>query len=188
MNMRYLLLALLVVFVAGCASPTVDTQSASSPDAHPHAGMHGEDMHAHLVSSEEEFVVEMIPHHQEAVDTSRLVLESTQNADLALLAGEIIRVQEEEIALLEQWLVEHYDGGYEASYQPMMGDLAALEGEARDVAYIQGMIEHHMGAVMMARSVLELDPSSHVESFANEVIEAQSTEIAELNRLLEGYQ
>ncbi len=150
--------------------------------------MHSGDMHAHMVSSEEEFVVEMIPHHQEAVDTSQLVLSSTQNPALAELAEEIIFVQEEEIAMLEQWLDEYYDGGFEASYQPMMGDLAALEGEERDVAYIEGMIMHHMGAVMMAHSVLELDPSEHVYAFANEVIETQSTEILELERLLEDYQ
>lgn len=43
-----------------------DNQNISSMD-------HGD--HASMTTSEESFVVNMIPHHQEAVDTARLVVE-----------------------------------------------------------------------------------------------------------------
>lgn len=183
MRLSLVIGALVLVFFAACTSSAPMQSMDHHMDAH--AGHEG---HAHGVASEEEFVVEMIPHHQEAVDTSLLVLESTQNEELAALAQEIIDAQQQEIAMMRGWLDEYYNGGFAPSYQPMMGDLESLSGEARDVAYIRGMIEHHMGAVMMARSVLELDPSSHVEEFANEVIEAQTTEIQQLERLLADYQ
>lgn len=184
MKSALLIAALVLVFFAACTTTTTAPMQSTNDHMGNHMGDHG----SHMVSSEEEFVVEMIPHHQEAVDTSLLVLESTQNEELAQLAEEIVEAQEQEIAMMRGWLDEYYEGGYEPSYEPMMGDLESLSGEERDVAYIQGMIMHHMGAVMMARSVLALDPSSHVESFANEVIEAQTTEIAQLRSMLAGYE
>ena len=170
--MKYLLV--LLVLLAGCSA-------ALDSSVNPHA------LHDHSVSSEVEFVVEMIAHHQEAVDTSRLVLETTQNPRLAALAQDIIVEQEAEIALMNQWLVEYYGGGFAASYEPMMGDLSVLVGEERDVAYLEGMIAHHLGALDMARSVLELDPSSRVAVLANDIIESQSTELVVLNQLLWEY-
>lgn len=51
-----------------------------------------------------EFLTEMIPHHQGAVDMAKLALTRTKNAELLKLAQNIIKTQSAEIALYQQWL------------------------------------------------------------------------------------
>jgi len=46
--------------------------------------------HADMVSDELSFISEMIPHHQEAVDTSSALLLKTQNAQLKNILQNII--------------------------------------------------------------------------------------------------
>ena len=144
------------------------------------------DLHAmHSVHSEEEFVREMIPHHQEAVDTSIIIVESTSNDALKDLAQRIIVAQEEEIAMMQSWISEWYTGEYDVQYMPMMRDLLSYEGVDRDRVFIEDMILHHEMAVMMAEQVLALSPREEVVAFAQEVIDVQQAEIDEMKALLE---
>lgn len=140
------------------------------------------------VTSEEQFVVEMIPHHQEAVDTSLIVEASTENEELRTLTREIIDAQEAEIAMMEEWVEQWHNGGYEPEYMNMMGDLEAVTGDERDVLYLEGMIMHHEMAVVMAEEVLALEPRAEVAEFAQAVIDVQTAEIEQMQRLLEQYQ
>lgn len=185
--MKYVVL-LLMIAVAACAqsAPADNMPMGDMPMGSMHNMPENMPM-MHSVESEEEFIVEMIPHHQEAVDTSLVVLESTQNDDLRALAQDIVAAQENEISMMNGWLNNWYDGGYEASYENMMPDLESLEGAERDVAYIEGMIMHHMMAVMMAEQVIELDPRAEVADFAQDGIEVQSREIAQMQEMLSQY-
>ncbi len=153
-------------------------------EAHDIHDMHHQ-QHLHVVTSEEEFIREMIPHHQEAIDTSRIILASTQNDALWRLAAEIISAQEEEIQVMTGWLNEWYDGLEETNYQEMMPNLELLEGVERDNAYLHGMIIHHEMAVLMAESLFELpDVREEVRAFAEEIIRVQEAEIALMQQLL----
>ena len=176
--MRYVYAVLVVVLLAGCAGEYM---------VHEEVEHIGHDHHTHVVSSEQEFLVEMIPHHQEAVDTSRIVVANSKNPSLVALAEDIIEEQVGEIALMESLLLQ-YDSALVATYQPMMGDLSLLSGDALDVAYISGMLAHHQAAILMARSVLELGPSEEVFVLANNIIESQTTEVFLLQELLEEYE
>lgn len=51
-----------------------------------------------------DFARGMIPHHQGAIDMAKLVLEYGQDAELRVLAEQIIAAQEQEIAFLQDWL------------------------------------------------------------------------------------
>ena len=52
-------------------------------------------------------------------------------------------------------------------------------------SWVRKMIEHHRGAVDMSRDVLELNPSAHVAQMAQETIDTQTREIAELEKLIQ---
>ena len=143
---------------------------------------HGTGSHA-TITSEEQFIAEMIPHHQEAVDTSRLVGGSTSNEEIRDLANRIITAQEQEIAMMQGWLAAWYpQSQYQSSYEPMMGDL--VHASDRDQAYLEGMIEHHEAAIMMAEQVLALQPRAEVATLARDIITTQRAEIAQMQELL----
>lgn len=140
--------------------------------------------HSSMVSSEESFVVNMIPHHQEAVTTARLVVARGESAELRKLAQAIITAQEKEIAMMQKWSKDWNYSTVKSSYQNMMGDGTKLSGKALDTWFLQGMIMHHMGAVQMAESLLRLDARKEVSDFAREVIRVQSEEIAQMKLML----
>lgn len=148
-------------------------------------GMHGGHM---MVNSEEEFIAQMIPHHQEAVDTAGLINSQTKNEELRILTSNIVKTQTEEIKMLQSWKDDWYgNSDYVALYVPMMPDLEKLSIEDADEAFLQGMIMHHQMAVMMAQQVLALNPHTEVADFARSVIEVQSREIVEMREMLKDY-
>ena len=53
-----------------------------------------------------------------------------------------------------------------------------------DVAFVKGMIPHHQGAIDMARIVLRHGKDAQIKKLANEVIRAQTREIAEMEAWL----
>ena len=135
--------------------------------------------HAEMINSEKDFLREMIPHHQEAVDTSVLLFISTDDTDLKMLTKAIYKAQTEEILDMRLSYARWYNlipTG--AMYQSMMRDLNIVTGRERDIRYVQDMIMHHKGALEMAEKVLTFK-GIHEETvlFAKDIIKNQQTEI-----------
>jgi uncharacterized protein (DUF305 family) len=135
-------------------------------------------------TSEQMFLIEMIPHHQEAVDTSKEILATTQNEHLKDLAQRIVDAQEKEIVMMQNWTAMWYpEKNYTAAYQNMMPPLQEYSGKEKDMAYLQGMTHHHMMAVVMAQDVLKLNPRSEVADFARHIISVQQQEMQEMSQI-----
>ncbi|MBL7032024.1 MAG: DUF305 domain-containing protein [Nitrospira sp.] len=135
--------------------------------------------HSDMVKSEKEFVREMIPHHQEAVDTSVLLFISTDDPELKMLTEAIYNAQTAEILDMRLSYARWYNlipTGF--MYQSMMRDLNIVTGRERDIRYVQDMIMHHKGALEMAEKVLTFK-GIHEETvmFAKDIIKNQKMEI-----------
>jgi uncharacterized protein (DUF305 family) len=132
-------------------------------------------------SSELEFLVHMIPHHQEAVDSSMALLEVTTRPELRAFLEMIIEVQLGEIALMEAWLDRWYpDASREGHYHPMMRDLGPDASVAEvEQAWLEDMIMHHMMAVHEAQILLAGDwpARDDVTVLAREILTEQMREI-----------
>lgn len=141
-----------------------------------------DDMAAHIqVASESDFVIGMIPHHQEAVDAALVVLERGERTEVRALAAEIVAAQRDEIARLEAWRAAWYPTATAPAYVPMMQPLDGLDPDAVDRTFASDMIHHHAMAIGMAEAVLELDGvRPEVEQLARDVIRVQTEEIATL--------
>ncbi len=58
---------------------------------------------------EHDFVTMMIPHHRGAIDMARALLLTTKDPELRNLAQGIITEQQNEILLMQGWLIRHAD-------------------------------------------------------------------------------
>jgi len=141
-----------------------------------------------MVSSEREFLTGMIPHHQEAVDTAKEVIErGGSTPEIKTLVENIVVAQEAEIAEMKKWYQDWYGVPYEEKiedYQPMMRELAELSGVELDKRFLEDMIMHHMGAIMMARSVQPYIEHQEVEDLTEAIVETQMNEIELMRQLL----
>ncbi len=137
--------------------------------------------------NEEQFIKDMILHHQEAVDSSMVMLNS-ENPDVRGLAEDIVELQQKEIIMLESWLDEWYpmmeQEDTPMKYMKMMPELSETPSKERDVTYLKGMIKHHEGAIMMAEKVLKTNPRSEVKKLAEDIISVQSTEISSMKKMI----
>ena len=148
--------------------------------------MNGMDHGMMMVGSEKEFITEMIPHHQEAVDTAKEVLaRGATTPEIKTLVQNIITAQEKEIADMKAWYQTWYGTAYQPSgnYKPMMRDLESLSGQAIDKAFLEDMVMHHMGAIMMAQSVQQYIEHEEVQTLSEAIISSQSAEIKLMQQL-----
>lgn len=139
-------------------------------------------------STEEEFIANMIPHHQEAVDTASIIVAKTENTELKKIAENIVSAQKTEIALLGSWMKSWYPNStLKVSYMQMMRDISKLSGHDLDDVFMEDMIKHHEWAVHMAEEVLEVSQRPEIVKMANDIIRSQNAEIAKFKELLENH-
>lgn len=143
-------------------------------------------VHSIEITDEKVFIQEMIPHHQEAIDTSIVVLAQTQDSELKQFTQDVIAVQTKEITQMKGWLRNWFNEEYlvASNYLPMMGDLSTFEDNALDKMYVEGMIRHHQGAIEMAQRVLTLNPRPEIKKMADDIISVQQTEVGTLQQWL----
>jgi uncharacterized protein (DUF305 family) len=148
------------------------------------------------------FAQGMIPHHRQAVEMAAMVPSRTSNPDVRMLATHISWDQQAEIrtmtGLLAQWgEPEAMDHGGMPGMPGMvdgvmpgmvdgatMSHIKSLTGPAFDQLWITSMIDHHQGAVTMARTELADGRSPDAKKLAEMIIIAQQREIAQMNNLV----
>ena len=149
-----------------------------------------------------QFMQDMIPHHNQAVQMAVLVADRTNRQELLDLAGRINASQVDEIAVMQQWLRERgervpdptaHDAMHTSHEQAGMASpedmarLAQLENTAFDRLFLELMISHHEGAVAMVEELLEQPGSAYdpmLFEFANDVTNDQAAEVERMNALL----
>ncbi|MFD5907731.1 DUF305 domain-containing protein [Streptomyces massasporeus] len=149
------------------------------------------------------FAQGMIPHHRQALEMARLAADRASSGTVKDLAGRIEKGQDPEIRTMTGWLkswgekvpagtggggMDHSASGH-SGMPGMMGgeDMAALEkltGKAFDVQFLTLMVEHHEGAVEMARTEQDKGRHAPAKAMAGDIITAQNAEIGEMNKLL----
>ena len=120
---------------------------------------------------------------------SELVADRSDNPQVEALATRIIAAQGPELDRMEQmakaWDVELNAGGQ--SMDSMAGGAAKLEplkGTEFDRAFLTEMTAHHSAALPMAQAEVDNGENPQGKALATEIIEVQTTEIAEMKQLL----
>lgn len=148
------------------------------------------------------FAQMMIPHHEQAVVMSDIILAKPDlNPDIRSLAEQIKAAQQPEIETMTGWLNE-WDAPLEpeGDHAGMEHDHGSMEGmlsddeieklrtaetaEAQEL-FLSGMIEHHEGAVTMAEDVKANGSDPRVQELADEIISTQQAEISTMQGMLD---
>ena len=149
-----------------------------------------------------QFMQDMIPHHNQAVQLSALVAERTNRPELVDVAGRIDVSQADEIEFMQQWLrlrgervpeptahsamnMSHEMAGMASPEQ--MAELATLSGTDFDRLFLQLMIPHHEGAVTMVKDLMDQPGAAYdpvLYEFTTDVVNDQAAEIERMNNLL----
>ena len=147
------------------------------------------------------FVHGMIAHHEQALAMTALVPDRAAREDLPLFAERIDVSQHDEIAQMEAWLTERgeevvlEDGAHLAHGELMPGmltaeELAQLEeasGRRFDRLFLQYMIRHHEGAVVMVEDLLNEGAGGQepaIFQLAQHIASDQQIEISRMKQLL----
>lgn len=162
------------------------TYEETSPENSSMGDGNGHQGHTMQTASDRAFLEHMIPHHQEAVDTAKQVLErGATTPEIKTLAENIVSAQEKEIADMKRWYKTWYGVEFEAAeYTPMMRDLTALSGKELDKAFLEDMIEHHLAALTKAQEVSAGIEHSEVRNLTKNIAETQSSEVVTMRTIL----
>lgn len=145
-----------------------------------------------------EFMQGMIAHHAQAIVMSRLAEANGANPQVLKLSRKIDQSQVPEILIMQQWLRRNEQFAPDtASWHNMQMDgmltdaqikaLESAKGVAFDRAFLDGMIQHHAGALKMVDELFKSPRAGQevdVNVFANDVVTTQSAEIGIMRRLL----
>lgn len=129
------------------------------------------------------FIDSMIIHHRGAVEMAQEALEKAERPELKQMAQAIIDAQNEEIAKMRAWREEWYPGeGISTGIGMDMGAMVVPDDAnvPYDVRWSEAMIEHHLGAVEMAKDALEKSSREEIKELARTIIQTQETEIAQM--------
>jgi uncharacterized protein (DUF305 family) len=146
------------------------------------------------------FMQGMIGHHAQALEMVALVGGRSRNEGLKRFALRIDVSQRDEMQMMREWLERRAEAlpdphAHHQAHGMMpgmltaeqMARLAAAEGPAFDRLFLEGMIQHHAGALTMVKDLFAT-PGAGQEpemfDFASEVEADQAMEIARMRAML----
>ncbi|MHB8879182.1 MAG: DUF305 domain-containing protein [Myxococcaceae bacterium] len=141
------------------------------------------------------FLTGMIPHHQMAVDMSRLALRYASDPDVKNLARRIISEQKPEIVRMNRYLavdgVKNYRPGKASNEIADLHMLGSQRGVAFDRAFLTMMTDHHMMAIegndmgmVGAKEAQTRAAQPGIRNLAANIVATQTREISEMQGIL----
>lgn len=159
-----------------------------------------------------EFMQGMIMHHAQAVEMTALIESRTENKELRLLGARISHSQAEEMRFMERWLTARGEptsmpmsdmkgmdmpgmdmGGHKMLMPGMltakqMDALKRAKGVDFDRLFLEGMIQHHTGALTMVKDLFNTagaGQDAELFSFSTDVDSGQRSEIRIMQAMLD---
>jgi uncharacterized protein (DUF305 family) len=160
-------------------------------------------------SADAGFARDMATHHAQAVDMALVVRDETPDAELRALAYDIINTQATQRGIFMGWLQAW--GLPQASRRPRMAwmpghatlaadagpvlmhgmatedelkRLRAATGRDAEILFLQLMIRHHEGGIVMARAVIPISKRPEVAQMARSIEDGQRVEIETMTGML----
>jgi uncharacterized protein (DUF305 family) len=160
-------------------------------------------------SAEAGFARDMATHHAQAVDMSFAVRDNAGDEEILILAADIIVTQSTQRGIFMGWLQQWglpqtssqprmaWMPGHAhtppASGSPLMHGMATdaelqrlrdAHGIAAEILFLQLMIRHHEGGIIMTRAIAAQSDRPEVVQMAKSIDEGQRVEIARMKEML----
>ncbi len=138
---------------------------------------------------DQHFIVQMIPHHEGAIEMAKIALERSKRAEIISLSNGIIEAQEREITNMSAWYESWFgstppSGGMGMMHMDSMtGDASSLRNVPAaefDREFMTQMIPHHEMAIMMAQMLQASTARDEMKTLAENIITSQSNEITKM--------
>lgn len=182
--------------LAACGTNTDSSSSSSASDTH---SKHND--------ADVSFAQAMIPHHAEAVVMAKMAKSRAGDPKVKALASDIEAAQQPEISTMSAWLKSwdekvpstdssmgdiggHDMGSMGSSDMPgmmtshQMTRLGRASGTSFDRMWLRMMIQHHVGAIEMAKSEQDDGQSADAIDLAQKIEAAQTAEISTMKAML----
>lgn len=179
-------LALTLTFAGPPLRAAFTPETSTSADGE--AGYNDTDVH---------FLGMMVPHHQQAIDMSDVLLDSdVDDAEVRDLAQRIKDGQERENEQMRAWAdewgidkdMEHHSTHIANGMFPpeQLEQFEALRGDELRTAFLEMMHFHHNHVIKMTQDEVDRGEYEPLREMAKEMIEVQTAEMSEMEELL-GY-
>jgi uncharacterized protein (DUF305 family) len=143
-----------------------------------------------------QYLDSMIHHHNGAIMMAKMVLGKTERPELKAFAQKIIDDQTKEIGYMQQLREQWYSGmppAVNMEMPGMVGGMKMMNGEHMkemndmepahfDNHFLNMMIAHHDGAVLMSRDALKKAEHSEIKQLAERIIAQQQPEIDQMKK------
>jgi len=195
-------------------SEAPSSPATGASDMKGHEGMgHGNSMNHNMAMDlgpadadyELRFIDAMTPHHQGAVEMAKEALQKSKRPEIKQLADNIIKAQNKEIEQMKQWRKGWYPkaGDKPMAYHAQMGHMMEMSPEQMkammmsmdlgaaddkfDLRFINAMIPHHEGALVMAQDALSKAKRSEIKQLSQDILTSQQKEIDQMKQWRQGW-
>ncbi|MFN2495349.1 MAG: DUF305 domain-containing protein [Pseudonocardiaceae bacterium] len=188
------LITTLILASCGGADSSAGSPQGGNASAPPPSSQVSEEHDA----ADVQFARDMIVHHEQAVEMADLAETRAQNPEVKALAEEIRAAQQPEIDIMTGFLTAWGEnpsqgggmGGMDHSGMPgmsqqQMQQLGQAQGVAFDRMFLQMMINHHNGAIEMARGEQVDGQNPQAIELAKQIEAAQAAEVQHMQQLLQ---
>ena len=168
--------------------------------------MHMPMMNEEFVQSgnvDKDFIANMIPHHQGAIDSAKLILEYGSNEEVKAIARNIIKIQTKEIEDFNELLANgdfsnsnlsekayaEFVAEEKENMAEMMNKMIAVtrtrDKKTADYTFVLAMKYHHEGALEASKQILAYTKNPQIRKIAKNIIKDQAKEIKQFDKLIE---
>ncbi len=135
-----------------------------------------------------QFLDTMIAHHDGAIQMAKAATTKSDNAELKAFADKMVADQTRETIEMKKLREQFYAGKPSAMNMNLAGMTASMEGmdtsklmqasgNAYNLEFVNQMIPHHEGAVVMAKEAQTKSEHTELKTLANQIVKEQEAEI-----------
>lgn len=148
-------------------------------------------------SISEMFILQMIPHHNGAIQMSENILEYTTDTQVEQLAKDIIEMQSKEINMMQEMLndakmTKNCERDVNLYQREFLNILDTMVKKMNNISttnnlnadFLSGMIPHHEAAINMSKNLLKYDITPKLKALAENIVTTQSAQLQQMITLL----